>query len=198
MHVLSFRDPNVRHILRQQSALHGTERLGRGCFSAVYAIPGTERVLKLVADRSHLDYLYDRYSPQGPYKPKVYESFGEVGQTSLGVPVYLIEMERLHRLRVGTLNGAIAGRIVRAVRCVPFGTGVRQALPDLDTPLRGVPGPVMRYLSQLQSFQENFDCHLDLHWANFMERADGTLVFSDPVFDYRAHQKVYPGLRRAA
>ncbi len=178
MQIMKLNDYGVQRARCSQDALRQAKLLGRGTFGAVFEGSKPGRVFKLTTDRSHRDYLVDGLSPEGVYKPKVFEDFDEVGETSKGYSLYLFEMERLQPIRRGTANGRLARRIVNFV-------GAAKRCPEMDD--KGwddLPPALFRFMEDLNMFISNFDCRYDMHWKNFMERDDGTLVFSDPVLDY--------------
>jgi hypothetical protein len=182
-HVLSLRDPSVVSLRRSHPAFAGTRLLKRGSFCGVFSQPQSDCVLKLTTDSSHVGYLTDWCAPKGDYKPRVLTDHGQVGETSLrALPLYLLEVERLKPLQAGSASSKLARRLSRFTRaCRNFPEDL-QALSDLSPPL-------LEFIAQLSWFIDNYDCKLDAHAQNFMERDDGTLVFSDPVFDHKLHAR---------
>ena len=181
MLVLKLNDWRVQALRRTHPRLVHAKTLARGTFGAVFTTPNPDRVLKLTVDKSHRDYLVDGLSPEGVYKPIVTEDFNEVGETTEGDTLYLFEMERLQHLKRGTRNGLLAHRITRYVdshgRC-----------PSEPVKDWGLTPDLLNFMSSLNKFADNFCYRRDFHWKNFMERpSDGTLVFSDPVFDQEMH-----------
>jgi hypothetical protein len=178
MYVLSLKDWKVAHLRRTLTCFANTRTLARGTFSAVFETPDPTRVLKLTTDPTHYSYLTDGISPDGPHKPVVLHDYGEVGETSDELPLYLVELERLQKVRAGTENGLLPRRIVRHANKDPD-----RRYPDDPDHVPGMPPSLVRFLDDLNHFIFNLAYTPDVHGGNFMERADGTLVVNDPVFD---------------
>lgn len=184
MLVMSLKDPAVASVRRTHPLLRGTRVLGRGSFCVVFETAQTDRVLKLTTDRAHVDYLLDGCSPQGEHKPRVLADHEEVGTTSRGLPMYLLEVERLQRIKRGTPNGTLAQRIVR------FADKHRH-FPDELRDVPALTSALADFMGVLNIFISNFSYMRDAKFDNFMQRADGTLVFSDPVYDHSLFQKAH-------
>jgi hypothetical protein len=178
MKVLYLKDWGVERVRRTLPCFANTKLLARGSFGAVFETADPNRVLKLTTDEKHYAYLTDGLAPQGCYKPVVLVDHGEVGETEDGLTLYLVEMERLQKVRTGTENGRLTRRIVNYV-----GAHAQSAFPETTTAVRGLPAALAGFLEDLNTFISNFACAADAHWGNFMERMDGTLVVSDPVYD---------------
>lgn len=58
----------------------------------------------------------------------------------------------------------------------------------VEDDLTWLPAELADFMGELNYFVWNFNWALDIGWQNFMERADGTLVLSDPVIDYETYQ----------
>ncbi|MCB1927406.1 MAG: hypothetical protein KDH17_05155 [Rhodocyclaceae bacterium] len=177
-------DPVPAHPL-----LDGRREIARGEYSIVLDATQPARVMKLVS--SPADYfLYtadDR--PQGPHFLTVFADHGEVGRALSGYPFHLLEVERLLPLVPGSTAADQACELIER-----YWEGCRQwaqlgrdmgriALYHL------VQGPTIasesihRALIALSDFIEEYQVLPDiLNADNLMMRADGTLVFSDPVF----------------
>lgn len=168
-------DTGAHRCLSSLAALRGAALLGRGAFSAVYE-SATGSVLKLTVDRVAARYLVGRRAPVGVFKPRVLKNFGAVGETDHGDTLYLFELERLQPLRRGSELGGLARRIINHAR-------QHNELPEEPTPRVDAGKAMHAFMTQLNDFREHFECGLDVHWGNFMERTDGTLVFSDPFAD---------------
>lgn len=181
---LSLHDPYVRSFVRRDERLRSAKVLGKGSFCRVLESSDPNRVFKLTTDRAHVAYLVDRLAPQGLFKPVVHADHGIVFRTRDDVDVHLLEIERLQKVHRGTPNGQLVRRICS------FVNRNRRALPEerLPTPedkLEWLPAELAEFMAEVNDFCWNFDCRMDVHWGNFMERADGTLVLSDPVYDYQ-------------
>jgi len=184
MTVLSLKDPEVMHLRFRHPAFRSASKkmLGRGQFGAAFAMSDPTRVLKLTTDSKNVGYLTERLGPQGIHKPAVLANYGQVGESATGLPLYLLEMERLYPVRRGTPNGLMARRITRYV-------SKHDRFPEEDEELAGMTPELARFMCMLNWFWMNHQCTADANFSNFMERADGTLVFSDPVFDHKLWKK---------
>jgi hypothetical protein len=178
MYVLSLKDWKVALLRRTLPCFANTRTLARGTFSAVFETPDPTRVLKLTTDASHYSYLTDGCSPTGPHKPVVLVDHGDIGETSEGLTLYLVELERLQKVRVGTQNGLLTRRIVRYTDNAPD-----RRYPEDTEAIANIPESLCEFFEELNHFIFNFAYCPDVLWSNFMERADGTLVVNDPVFD---------------
>ena len=92
---------------------------------------------------------------------------------------------RLHKVRRGTPNGRLVRQIVHFVRLRTYWD---RRLPMVEDDLTWLPAELADFMGELNYFVWNFNWALDIGWQNFMERADGTLVLSDPVIDYETYQ----------
>lgn len=169
-------------------AFDGLEMIGEGEYSRVYALD-EERVLKVMDCAATHAFLTDSARPRNRHYPIVHRDYGEVGRTDRGHPLYMVEMERLQPLEVGSLPWALAGNIARSYEegCrsfVQFGESMTMLAFRglLRTPL-GLSEDLSEALASLYRFVEDNQLRADfLKTDNIMVRRDGTLVFSDPVF----------------
>jgi len=185
MLVLNLKDPVVRRIRATLPIFANTRLLARGTFCAVFETSSPDRVLKLTTDRSHYAYLTDGLAPEGPYKPQVLENHGYLEDTWTGAPLYLLEVERLRPVTPRTENSRLARRIV----AYTDGEGEGQ-YPTQPGQVKGLTEPLAMFCEEVNYFTSNFDCVTDPRVGNFMERNDGTLVMSDPVFDHKLLRKL--------
>lgn len=169
--------------------LEGKCEIGRGEYSIVLDKGDGERVYKIVS--SPADYfLYtaeDR--PHGPHFPVVFADHGVIGRAQSGYPFHLIEMERLYPLAEGSPAAELSRRLIEyywsaCAQWSRLGNDMgRIALYHLTTQPMGVGDSLQQALAALSDFVEAYQVLPDLLNANnLMMRADGTLVFSDPVF----------------
>lgn len=184
--VLSLRDPHIRSFVRSDPRLRGAKVIGRGSFCRVFETSDPNRVFKLTADSIHAAYLVDRYAPQGVFKPVVHEDFEVVCETRSGVTVRLLEIEKLQKIHRTSPNRRLVRRICDFVFRV---RGARMRFPAPEDELPWLPPDLALFMSQVNDFCETYDCKVDAHAASFMERADGSLVLSDPVYDYRTYSE---------
>jgi hypothetical protein len=134
--------------------------------------------------------------------PKVIEDYGDIGETSDGSMIYLIEVERLT-----PVSRATQMETKRAVRNIV--QDVARACRDAEMHVRGTmheadrqklictralsslaerdstAEPLREAYEDIANFCANFDCSTDIQTSNMMLRGD-QVVFSDPVIDVRA------------
>lgn len=169
--------------------LAGRTEIGRGEYSIVLDHVDPERVYKVVGSPADL-FLYtadDR--PRGPHFPVVHANHGVVGRANSGYLFHLLEMERLLPLREGSPSADLANRLIEAYwfACQQWSRLGRDmgriALYHLAVTPADMPDSLKQALKALSDFVEDYQVMPDLLNANnLMARADGTLVFSDPVF----------------
>ena len=168
--------------------LEGLPQIGEGEHCRVYD-EGNGRVLKVTDCPAAHTFLTDPDSPRGRHYPVVHADYGEVGRTERGLPIYMVEMERLLPLEVGTLPWAVARTISSTYEqgCrswMSFGENMTTLAFGslLRTPL-GLSQDIHDALQGLYGFVQSNQLRADfLKTENMMMREDGTLVFSDPVF----------------
>lgn len=190
MNILDLTDFKVKHLRATYPAFAGTKLLARGSFCAVFEMRDPTRVLKLTTDKQHVCYLTDYIAPQGEHKPVVFDNHDIDVETKNGLTLYLLEVERLQKVQAGSPAKKLATRIMRFY-------SEHQRLPQSVTDVEGMPPALANFLEELRSFVLNYEVRLDLKMDNFMQRFDGTLVMSDPVFDYKLQEREFQRLRRA-
>ncbi|NMG75516.1 hypothetical protein [Aromatoleum diolicum] len=171
------------------SLLDGKAEIGRGEYSIVLEHPDPERVYKVISSPADV-FLYtadDR--PRGMHFPVVYASHGIIGRAVSGYPFHLLEMERLYPLTEGTPPADLAMRLVDVYwsacqQWSQLGADMgRIALYHLSLNPPDVGQTLTQAVKALSDFVEEYQVLPDiLNANNLMMRADGTLVFSDPVF----------------
>lgn len=142
--------------------------------------------MKLTSDESHLTYLTHKASPRSIHKPILYENFGVIGETKWGGSLYLLELERLRRIRCGSANAEIVRRVAefsQEEQHVAVGCSRGYWLPRPKDFIPGLPVTLAKFFEELERFNDSCgNAEIDNEGRNnFMERADGTLVFSDPL-----------------
>ncbi len=177
-------DPVPSHAL-----LAGRTEIGRGEYSIVLDHDDPERVYKVVSSPADL-FLYtadDR--PRGPHFPVIHANHGAIGRAQSGYLFHLLEMERLFPLQEGSASSDLANRLIEAYwfACQQWsrlGPDMgRIALYHLAVTPADMPDSLKQALKALSDFVEEYQVLPDLlNSNNLMARADGTLVFSDPVF----------------
>lgn len=157
--------------------------IGRGAYSVV--LGNETSVLKLTMDRAAYSLAEHQSQWRCPALPEIRGLHGKVGELEFGAPLFLIEMETLVKLEVGSTARKRCLAIARQLR--PFykdgmtsaerlrHVGARQSDASLDQGLGLLAG-------FLESRWPAVD--LDLHSANFMQRpATGEAVIADPFMD---------------
>lgn len=176
-------DPVPAHPL-----LDGRPELGRGESSIVLDAGDGERVYKVVSSPADYYYLAADDRPTGIHFPRLYRDHGVVGKASNGYSFRLLEIERLEPIS-GPAE-AVARILSDAYwqGCEKWANlGVnrgRLALYHIaQEPPPGLPASIVQAIAALSDFIEEYPVQPDiLNPHNLMMRADGTLVFSDPVF----------------
>lgn len=175
-------EPGVIQALKHP-LLIGRHVIGRGAYSIVLC--GGSSVFKLTIDRSA--YILAEHQSQWRCDalPKIQGLHGLVGELEYGAPLFLIEMEALVKLKMGTTARKDCLSIAKQLR--PFyvdGRTSAQRLQYVST--RQSDKSLSRGLELLADFLEPRwpAVELDLHSANFMCRAKtGEAVICDPFMD---------------
>ena len=178
MPILSHSDPEIKKIIKQNAMLKRSKFMDRGHFCMVFETRSSSRVLKLTADRTHHAYLVSKAAPQGPFKPQAHRDFGIVGHTGLGVAVYLLEVERLYPIERHHPHCNAINKLLRF-------EGRKDRLPATKQDSADFDPDMLKFMRGLNRFTKRIRAGYDLYMDNFMQRSDGHLVFSDPIFDPR-------------
>lgn len=184
MSVLSSEDPEIQQLIRGNPLLSHATIIGSGNFCKVFRASKKTRVLKLTADRTHYEYLVDANSPKGIFKPLVYRDMGKIGRTGTDMDVYLVEVERLREIGFGSENEKVIHKLIDF-------EDKNDRLPVTRKEAPGLPRELLQFMKELNEFTNLGSAHYDLCRRNFMERRNGTLVFSDPVFDQETCDTYY-------
>jgi hypothetical protein len=173
----------VRRVRSKVPHLDGFRQIAEGSFARVYTKPGYKPVRKLTVDRCHYEYLTDRFSPKGRFKPRVLHDFGAIGECEFTEgTLYLVEIERLYPIQYGSANYRLRALLYEfASEAGNRGLGKVAKMMHRVDPLL-VPRGFRAFMQDLQRFIEDFGITIDFHDDNLMQRADGTFVFSDPVY----------------
>lgn len=189
MNILDLTDWCVRDVRRSHPALVGKKPFARGSRAALFEGSTPERVFKLTVDQPSYLYLTDGTAPTGVHVPIVFEDHGEIGTTSRDEPMYLVETERLYRRPRGYALSRVLRQAYEMAEEEYRNNDYRfpPSLPDLDDQPEWLPIGLARFFAELNVFVSNTESRLDLCWrSNYMVRANGELVASDPVFDSAA------------
>lgn len=176
-------DPVPEHPL-----LDGLPELGRGESSIVLDAGDGRRVFKVVSSPADYFYLAADDRPVGLHFPRLFKDHGVIGKASNGYSFRLLELERLFPVAG---EAAELGRHLSEAywqgceKWANLGQNRgRLALYHIaQEPPPGLPETLVKALTALSDFIEEYPVQPDiLNPHNLMMRADGTLVFSDPVF----------------
>ncbi|RQR65652.1 hypothetical protein DIE18_04170 [Burkholderia sp. Bp9125] len=169
--------------------------IGKGSFASVYAsCNDSASVVKITTDQYGYSLLADYVwheirSHVDGFFPRLIENHGDVGECN-GLTAYLVEVERLypvasteHRRRIArwckelsrVTSESYISQPDRRMRQVSLEFCERKANQDDE--------PYAEVFGALYDFLRNYGGALDMKRSNFMQRADGTLVWNDIVFD---------------
>lgn len=175
--------------LPEHPLLQGRKELGRGEFSIVIDKGDDEAVYKVVMCPATYAFLASPERPVGDHYPKVFADHGVIGFTSMGYPIYLLEIEKLYPLPEGSEAEALAQKIRLAYleNCHRWSHWAADmgamALNAMTRTPMGFSMDILDALGRLSRFVDDYHALPDLlNRNNLMMRKDGTLVFSDPVF----------------
>lgn len=206
MKILLLGSKEVREVRKSHPALKNKKPIAAGMFSGVFEGNSPNTVLKLTICPSSYALLTDQRLLGTLHTPQLIKDHGVVGQFKTGtniketkltkaiikdVPMYLVEIERLQKVPIGTTKQVIT-HISKAIKRAMLATleseshtvNQSNALLELCQSSKHIGGiqSYKDYAESLVSFMESHpDAFYDTHVANFMQREDGTLVFSDPV-----------------
>lgn len=209
--ILLLNSKEVAKVRKEIPELHDKKLLASGMFSGVYegSTPSTVYKLTICPQSYHL--LLDSAVGQSIHAPKLKRDFGMVGEFLTGtnvvetkltkpikklVPMYLVEVERLEKLSRD--NKKIAKRIHEKIKETIYNVTcadddeesrlfphIAKALISVGHELRfaGFGEHYAAYFEALTDYMQRtgHESFFDMHVQNFMQRADGTLVFSDPI-----------------
>lgn len=191
---------------RRHPALKGLRHLARGTFCSVYDKGDT--VLKLTCDRIQYAFSAEGLAPTGPYFPRLIKDYGLVGETRVGLPIYLMEMEKLDKMRGAPAETRkLARELMRETEALYLtnyhhtrlakvrevdraryaSVATLQEVVDESTTL---PGDMCEALDEVRQFISNYDAGMDMHTGNLMRRGD-QLVLNDVVCDSAAVLKYF-------
>jgi hypothetical protein len=182
--LLSKNEKGVRLALKHP-LIKGCSVVGRGVYSVV--LESRTSVFKLTIDRAAYKLAERQSHWKSPALPVIYGLHGVVGESDYGLPIFLIEMERLEKLKAGTDVRKRSLSVARYARRV-----LDSDTSSLDRIKRASDsqpeGDFRSALTLLAGFfEENLpDVDLDLHGANFMLRVNtGEAVITDPFMDMK-------------
>jgi hypothetical protein len=175
-------EPGVIQALKHP-LLAGRPVIGRGAYSIIFG--GEKSVFKLTIDRSAYSLAEHQSQWRCSALPKIQGLHGKVGELLYGAHLFLIEMEALVKLPVGTTARKDCLSIAKQLR--PFYIDGRTPSERLHhVSARQSDKLLGQGLELLAGFLEPRwpSVELDLHSANFMCRPDtGAPVICDPFMD---------------
>lgn len=194
--VLRLDDWRVKLAL-QHEALKGKKCIARGAFSAVYEGSKPNTVLKVSVDNLGYWMLNCRATKVSHWHfSRVIENHGCIGDMKIGgvdFPIYLVEIERLENLKVGSDAKRLATLLSKqqrrsTMKCISLNSQIGDSTSTVDaiTDILNSrpPRSVSNALKQLREFCESYaGARLDMHLGNFMQRKNGELVITDPLMD---------------
>lgn len=203
--VKKYREQSLWDVLRDFEAAGG-QWLGSGRYANVIGFPNRDYVWKFFPDdRCYIAYVRWALRNPAPYLPKF------LSKPRWIVPFYrrkkteskicVVKMEKLNPWALPTLPDkgqlSLDTFFYVATRCYIRPKGSEQlAIEDDD-----YAGPFIAAYPELTELAKGYvallnsgvSCSLDLHAANIMQRADGSLVFTDPFWigesPYQAYQR---------
>lgn len=176
--------------LRQLPELKGKKLIGRGMFSAVFEGSTPDTVLKMTVDSVGFWLLNCcAAGVSGEHFPEVVKNHHDVGVVKVGkveFPVYLFEMERLVKLKVDSAAKKLARKISTSqlkISRASWSSDVTGQLKELANVAK-LPETLRQAIRDVENFASNYPkAQLDMHMGNFMQRENGDLVITDPMFD---------------
>lgn len=176
--------------LRQLPELKDKKLIGRGMFSAVFEGSRPDTVLKMTVDSVGYWLLNCcAAGVSGDHFPRVIKNHHDIGVVDVGkteFPVYLFEMERLVKLKVGSATRKLARKISTSqlkISRASWSSDVTGQLGELANVAK-LPETLRQAIRDVESFASNYpNAQLDMHMGNFMQRENGDLVITDPLFD---------------
>jgi hypothetical protein len=195
-----FDEPGARLALRHP-LLQGKKLLGRGNFSAVFEGTRPNTALKLTVDGPSYWMANDKVTRvTHRHFTRVHDDHQDIGEISvLGRrwPIYLYEVERLSKLRAGSQACKLARSIIirHNDRRLTYADVPEEFLAEEEArkmvACKDLPGSVRNAFKDLARYcSYNGGNFLDLHMKNFMERANGQLVMTDPIGDLTLVEEV--------
>ena len=149
--------------------LTGRKLTGRGAYSMVFRGDGT--VFKLTVDRVAYELAECQLHWQCASLPRVKNLHGEVGATKDRIPLFLMELEHLQKLAVGTDERRLCLSIGRRFRRnSDFSETAAEQLRAVGSQLPN--GNVRDALEHIAEYAETRPdrATLDMHGSNFMQR----------------------------
>jgi hypothetical protein len=178
---------------RNHPLLVGKKHFARGAFSAIFDGTRKNTVLKMTVD----PISYGMLNWSFPYVnhrhfPRVVKNHSDIGEVRINgenYPIFLYEIERLEKLKVGGEARATAKLIKTSLMLASNSTPLWQRINIPYTEIeavaqdRALPKSIRNAMDQLSTFCSNIGdaFFIDMHMANFMQRKNGELVISDPL-----------------
>jgi hypothetical protein len=177
MSYVRLNDPGFKEA-RRLLGLAETKPMARGAFAAVF--PTKKGVMKITTDAAAYALLNDNVAKvRSRHLPKVITNHGALASDREGWQIYAYETERLYPIRSGA-NRKLRDLIVNTFPPYADERSSFQVPKEFPRSMKILYTRLHHFLTYWMS---NTGYDFDLHSGNFMQRLDGTLVFSDPVYD---------------
>ena len=209
MKIFTLNDAVVRSLRKHHPILQGKKLIASGHFSGVFESDHPNKVLKLSIDKAGYFFLKDFASKSTcKHFPRIGADYGVVGSfvtsknikrtqitqpVHLTVPIYLYEVEKLFKIPQKTESYRMGQHMTKGWRSLysrcrisEYADACINSLAMLSTqPLFTHCPTAIDGLREIADFMKSYgnNAFIDFHGANFMQRKDGTFVFSDPVGD---------------
>lgn len=187
--VLRLNDKGVVDTMKHPQLL-GKIPIHRGVFSAIFD-DKWNTVLKLTADGASYAMLNGKVRVKNRHFPQVHKDYREVGEMVIAnyrLPLFLYEVEKLQPLQKNSIERNMAYRLGTMQRKWTYEDycGNESSISTVHEMSMDekIPVTIREALAELRDFiKTSPNNRLDMHLGNFMQRANGELVITDPIFD---------------
>jgi hypothetical protein len=164
----------------------GFKFLGAGCYSAVFDSHNPNVVIKVGADifDPYLQYIGEVSKSDNPHFPKVKRLYVDMEKG-----YYIVYLEKLFIMRDEQLTQYEDIYNLAVKNKQPEKTMTKDLKEAVDIILTIVDYRSHQEIAHLRAWKDISDdaSTLDLHESNIMTREDGTLVFADPLCNYKMY-----------
>lgn len=199
MRSFSLADWRVKSTINRH--IPGAKRIAEGSFSVIFDDGDPDTVVKVFTCKPTYAYLVDYTAPQGLHKPEVVYDFGDENEDSNygevvlltdDIPLYMLRVERLQKVDRKNADFKAYSKAMKKMWRPHDGTLDMSKVPDEEW--EAMPILIKDFIEDMDTFLTNYHCMLDgAIDRNVMQRANGEIVFNDPVFD----RDIYAELGRA-
>lgn len=157
---------------------HGFKLLGQGSFGITFEKPGYPWVIKVFTSdnpyKHFLDYVIAHQD--NPHLPKIKGKFIKINDITFAVRIEKLKSVKYDNPVVMALDKIIGD---------PSDEGINKSLRDW---LRKKYPRMLEVLKDLRKSTKKMEFNWDTHDENVMQRADGTIVITDPLYDPSMHR----------